>query len=1007
MVGLSQNSRSFKGEITMMRRPSPRRILALALSVWLITSFQLAHAQTTVAGFTPGQFQVTETGAASYTIPIQVPPGTAGMEPKLSLVYNSQGGNGLLGVGWSLGGLSAITRCPRTVAQDGVKGGINYNANDRFCLDGQRLIAIGGTYGGANTEYRTERASFAKIVSYGQVPSPGNGPQWFKVWTKSGQVMEFGNTVDSAIEAQGNLDQTLNDKTVRVWAVNKISDTKGNYITVSYTEDKLNGDYYPIRIDYTGNGAQTPYNSVDFSYAPRSDVIPLYEAGSMIKPTQRLIRIQTYAGALVRAYNLTYDNNGAGDRSRLISMQECGSGGVCLPATTFSWQPSGSYTPAALQNGQFFLGHPYGVPGWVVTGDFNGDGRHDVAIFNSTADRGYTIGLSNGDGTFTKVAQGQSFLGFPYGSPQGTVAVTAFDYDGDGKQDLLFVNNSGDGWYMIARSNGDGTFASVAQSQFFLGHPYGVPGWVVTGDFNGDGRHDVAIFNSTPDRWYTIGLSNGDGTFTKVAQSQNFLGFPYGSPQSTFPIIAADFNQDGRSDLAFFNSSPDRWYMFALSNGDGTFRNLASGQSFLSFPYGSPESTAAIIPIDSTGDGGLELLFFNNSGDGWYEVAQIYNGAVPDMLASISNGVGATTSITRKPLTDSSVYTKDSGASYPVMDVQSPIYVVSSVAADNGVGGTFTTNNFYAGAKVHLQGRGFLGFRMVQATDPQGLKSTTTFRQDWPYVGLPSQVTKQQPSGAILNQVYNTFSCLNPATGAACTVAIGNRYFPYVSQSAEVSYDLNEAAMPMVITTNAFDSYGNATQIVVSTNDGLFNKTTTNTYSNDTANWFLGRLTRSTVASTAPDTPVLPPRSDGSGPTPSSSWAGVYDWYYSSFYYGDIGPGSAGCTFRTDGVVSFFNTGGTHYFNGSSPVSGIGANYWIRAVLDRSSLSGNYPGANLNGIAWNTWYQINVNRDLYVVVNSVGDSIFGNVYVELSFSNGGPVVAAGTITLSAWYDDTE
>src|ERR1051325_5647321 len=95
-----------------------------------------ARTQTTVAGVTPGSFRVSESGAATYTIPIQVPPGVAGMQPQLALTYNSQAGNGLLGMGWSLSGLSAITRCPRTVAQDGVKGGINYDWEDRSRPDG-------------------------------------------------------------------------------------------------------------------------------------------------------------------------------------------------------------------------------------------------------------------------------------------------------------------------------------------------------------------------------------------------------------------------------------------------------------------------------------------------------------------------------------------------------------------------------------------------------------------------------------------------------------------------------------------------------------------------------------------------------------------------------------------------------------------------------------------------------------------------------------------------------
>ena len=89
---------------------------------------------------TPQNVKVTSGGAASLAIPIVVPPGTAGVEPKLAFTYNSQGENSLLGVGWSVSGLPVVHRCPRTVAQDGVLGGINYDANDRFCLDGARLM---------------------------------------------------------------------------------------------------------------------------------------------------------------------------------------------------------------------------------------------------------------------------------------------------------------------------------------------------------------------------------------------------------------------------------------------------------------------------------------------------------------------------------------------------------------------------------------------------------------------------------------------------------------------------------------------------------------------------------------------------------------------------------------------------------------------------------------------------------------------------------------------------
>jgi hypothetical protein len=155
-------------------------ILRAVLMLGALSALPLGlQAQTTVAGFTPGSFRVTETGAAEYRIPIRVPPGIAGMEPKLALAYNSQGGNGLLGVGWNVEGLSAITRCPQTLAQDGVRRLVNYDWNDRYCLDGQRLVLISPPplfYGADGAEYRTERESFSKVISYG---SAGNGPAWF------------------------------------------------------------------------------------------------------------------------------------------------------------------------------------------------------------------------------------------------------------------------------------------------------------------------------------------------------------------------------------------------------------------------------------------------------------------------------------------------------------------------------------------------------------------------------------------------------------------------------------------------------------------------------------------------------------------------------------------------------------------------------------------------------------------------------------------------------------
>jgi hypothetical protein len=91
------------------------------------------------AGTLPGEGSVAPAGEHRYRIPIDVPPGRAGMAPSLALSYSSRGKNGHLGVGWQLEGLSEIGRCPRTFAIDGFSDGVVLASADAFCLDGHEL----------------------------------------------------------------------------------------------------------------------------------------------------------------------------------------------------------------------------------------------------------------------------------------------------------------------------------------------------------------------------------------------------------------------------------------------------------------------------------------------------------------------------------------------------------------------------------------------------------------------------------------------------------------------------------------------------------------------------------------------------------------------------------------------------------------------------------------------------------------------------------------------------
>jgi Salmonella virulence plasmid 65kDa B protein len=242
-----------------------------------------------------GSFSVSPHGAASYTVPIEVPPGTAGVQPDLNLNYNSQIRSGMVGVGWSLGGLSVIYRCGANATTDGASAarGINYNLNDKFCLDGQRLVLAGGTYGAAGSEYRTEKESFTRVIAYG---AAGNGPQYFVAYTKAGQVMTFGGTTDSRILPIIN---GVAATTPRTWAVSQINDRFNNWMSFAYSQDTVNGAYYPVDIYYTGNSTAGTnwYARVHFNYEGRTDTTNQYVGPAKINFTQRLSGIDTYTAS--------------------------------------------------------------------------------------------------------------------------------------------------------------------------------------------------------------------------------------------------------------------------------------------------------------------------------------------------------------------------------------------------------------------------------------------------------------------------------------------------------------------------------------------------------------------------------------------------------------------------------------------------------------------------------------------------------------------------------------
>ncbi|MCX6280638.1 MAG: FG-GAP-like repeat-containing protein [Bacteroidetes bacterium] len=463
-----------------------------------------------VVGTLNGSLSVSLSGAATYNLPISLPPGVNGMQPNLSLQYNSQSGNSMLGIGFSLGGISTISRTTTDFYRDG-NGvgvhGVHFNQYDQFILDGQRLIDIYLTgYGADNTEYRTEIESFAKIISHG---TAGNGPQWFEVWTKDGKRMEFGSTENSRIIASGGLD-------VLYWLISKISDRQGNFISYEYDE-LVDMTYRPKRITYTANTSinppVTPFYSIEFGYDEhRPDPFTQYIAGSEININHRLSTINIKyipTDEIYLQYILTYtnDNNTTIDNifklySHLTKIEVNDGSGQHLNPIVINWG-----NPAFSYNDHYNV---LGAGSYdVKTGDFNGDGKTDIIKLFTYHSNEYGRDLFSHWELYLANSSGTGFDYFPNAGGilgEGCMGIYIGDFNGDGMADLMQYYCT---WWDYHPSSSLNIALSQSDNSGFIGLSdwYGITGFqlnqddiltdVQTGDFNGDGLDDVAVrFNN-------------------------------------------------------------------------------------------------------------------------------------------------------------------------------------------------------------------------------------------------------------------------------------------------------------------------------------------------------------------------------------------------------------------------------------------------------------------------------------------------------------------------------
>jgi RHS repeat-associated protein len=581
------------------------------LNVLTLSSFHCL-AQTNMVGSLGGEVNVTPMGTATYSIPIEVTPGTNGMQPNLAITYNSTMGRGMLGVGWTLSGFSSISRTQRNNYYDDAIGSIHFDGDDRLALDGERLIKLSeGSYMAENAVYGPEIENFTRVTLNGSPSTPD--AVYFTAVTDQGQIIEYGNTTNSKLRLPGGV--------IFSWMVNKVTDADGNYMSFGYDKDWETGEIWPVQINYTGNelAELSTYAKVQFQYTIDPNTNITYIGGNPVTTSKLLSAIVVkYGSTIVRQYGFEYDY----DRStRLTAVVLKDANGNELTRTSIAWGEDSASTniqdvSGIVNQGKYIL-------------DYNGDNIPDL-LLTTISNGGYlwTIKEGNRDGTY----QTTNHSGYIGNGP----SIFTVDWDGDGRDGFGYVSpiENADSCIFKVKDMRNGTFIDVFTTiretgSFLLGDFLGCGGaqFLFIGEPGFSYRYVTNSFNNkrliVPNNsLLSVTDLNGNGKTDFQVVRENYIdvyeydettdGFVKIMDSHWFPYnptcgYHGDFNGDGMMDYIYYTYTNNQgcWY---LKISKGNEYRIPELLPFNTFHGNSILPSFPLLISDVNGDGKDDIV---------------------------------------------------------------------------------------------------------------------------------------------------------------------------------------------------------------------------------------------------------------------------------------------------------------------------------------------------------------------------------------------------------------